>query len=183
MEYDSSLIEQFLKTYGFNTNKIEIEKIKHVPMHQYKISTEDKTLLYIDNLQCCIGLYAYGNGFAFAAHINTVVFEQNEYLLDENKSPIYCNRCNDLYKEIIHYRGIITETFKIGIAIGCSPLASNEKSITLIYQELKYIIKKLNFLGIKTIQLEDIYAPELIIDSESGEIILPNNKHIKIKHI
>lgn len=183
MEYNISLIEQSLKIWGFDISKIEIDKVKHVPMHQYKISTQNKTLLYIDNLQCCVALYAYGNNFAFVSHINTVVFDKNEYSLDENKRPNHCNRCDDLYKAILNYKGIIKEPFKIGIGLGCLPLDSSEKSMVLIYQGIKNIIKKLNYLGIQTIQLEDIYAPEFILDSQFGNIILPNNEKIQTKHI
>lgn len=181
MEYSIDLIEHSLKIWGFDINEIEIEKVKHIPMHQYKISNHDKTLLYIDNLQCCVGLYAYGNNFAFAAHINTIVFDNNEYFLDENRNPIYCNRCDDLYREILNYKGIIKESFKIGIAFGCSPLNSSEKSIILIYQGINEIIKKLNYLGIPVIILEDIATPELILDSQTGNIILPNKEKIKAK--
>lgn len=63
---------------GLDMSKIDIHKVSHIPMHEWRISMNDKPLLYIENLQCCIGLYGYGNGFAFAAHINTVVFDKNE---------------------------------------------------------------------------------------------------------
>ena len=99
MEYSTDLIRHSLKIWGFDINRIEIEKVKHIPMHQYKISNQGKILLCIENLQCCVGLYAYGNNFAFAAHINTVVFENDEYFLDENRKPIHCNRCDDFYIE------------------------------------------------------------------------------------
>ena len=182
MEYNKELIEHSLKIWGFDINKIELEKVRHTPMHQYKISNQQKTLLYIDNLQCCVGLYAYGNNFAFAAHINTVVFDNDEYSLDENRKPIHCNRCDDLYREILNYKGIIKEPFKIGITFGCSPLNNNEKSIILIYQGINDITKKLNCLGIPVIILEDISAPELILDSQTGNIIFPDKK-IKVKHL
>ena len=182
MEYNKELIEHSLKIWGFDINKIELEKVRHIPMHQYKISNQQKTLLYIDNLQCCVGLYAYGNNFAFAAHINTVVFDNDEYYLDENRKPIHCNRCDDLYREILNYKGIIKEPFKIGITFGCSPLNNNEKSMILIYQGINDIIKKLNCLGIPVTILEDINAPELILDSQTGNIIFPDKK-IKVKYL
>ena len=183
MEYNTDLIEHSLKIWGFDINEIEIEKVKHIPMHQYKISNKDKTLLYIDNLQCCVGLYAYGNNFAFAAHINTIVFDNDEFYLDKNRKPIHCNRCDDLYKEILNYKDVIKEPFKLGIAFGCSPLDNNEKTMILIYQGINNVIKKLNYLGIQVIRLEDINAPELILDSQTGNIILPNKKKIKTKHL
>lgn len=176
MQYSIDLIERSLKIWGFDIDEIEIEKIKHIAMHQYQISNQDKTLLYIDNLQCCVGLYAYGNNFAFAAHINTVVFDNNEYYLDKNRKPIHCNRCDDLYKSILNFNGIINEPFKIGIAFGCSPLNNCEESIVLIYKGINDIIKKLNYLDMPVIKLEDIVAPEFILDSQTGNIIVPNKK-------
>lgn len=181
MEYDVSLIERSLKIWDFDISNLEIEKIQHVPMHEWRISTNEKPLLYIDNLQCCIGLYAYGNNFAFASHINTVVFKNDEYSLDTNKRPIYCNRCDDLFKAILNNKNIINEPFKIGIAIGCTPLNSSEKSITLINEGIKDVIKKLNCLGINAIQIENIYAPEFIIDSLNGDLILTSSKKSKSK--
>ena len=181
MEYNESLIEHSLKIWGFNIDSLEIKKIQHIPMHEWRISTKDKPLLYIDNLQCCIGLYAYGNNFAFGSHINTVVFANDEYVLDENKKPIYCNRCDDLYKSILKNKNIINEPYKIGIAIGCSPLDNSEKSIALISEGIKDIIKKLNYLGIKVIQLENIHAPEFIIDSQNSDLILTNFSKTKSK--
>ena len=50
MEYDIFLIEKSLVIWGFDIDNLEIEKIRHVPMHQFRISTKDKPLLYIDNL-------------------------------------------------------------------------------------------------------------------------------------
>ena len=181
MEYNTSLIERSLKIYGFDVSDLEIERIQHVPMHEWKISTNQKPLLYIDNLQCCIGLYAYGNNFAFAAHINTVVFRNNEYSLDGNKIPIYCNRCDDLFKTILNNKNIINEPYKIGMAIGCAPLNDSEKSIILINDGIKDVIRKLNYLGINAVQIENIYAPEFIIDSQNEKLILTTSKKFKTK--
>lgn len=179
MEFDKELIERSLKIWGFDTNHISIEAIQHVPMHEWRISTEDKPLLYIENLQCCRGLYAYGNNFAFAAHINTMVFDNDEYALDEFGNPVYCNRCQDLLMQLLNYNGNINEPFKVGIAIGVTPLANNEKSMLLIYSGVQYLIKKLNKLGIPVVQLENIYEPELIIDTLNNQIITPKLNKIK----
>lgn len=182
MEFDNDLIERSLRIWGFDMDEIDISNIQHVPMHEWRISTNDKSLLYIENLQCCIGLYAYGNGFAFATHINTVVFDKNEYALNDDGEPIYCNRCNDLIKEILKYKGKIEEPFKIGISIGVTPLNKKEKSMLLIYKGINDIIKKLKFLNIPVIRMEDIYNSEFIIDSFNNNIIVPNEmKSKKIK--
>ena len=52
----------------------------------------------------------------------------------------------------------------------------------LIYQGINDIIKKLNCLGIPVTILEDINAPELILDSQTGNIIFPDKK-IKVKYL
>lgn len=173
MELDRDLIERSLKIRDFNIEEICIDKIQHVPTHEWKIATSDKSLLYIENLQCCVGLYAYGNNFAFAAHINTVVFDKEEYMVDENKTPVCCTRCYDLLKEILKYKGEINEPFKVGISLGTNPLDDNEKSMLLIYEGINEVIKKLTQLGIPVIQLENICKPELIIDASNNSIITP----------
>lgn len=173
MKFDKELIERSLKIWNFDTAHISTETIQHIPMHEWGIATKDKPLLYIENLQCCVGLYAYGNNFAFAAHINTRVFDKNEYVLDENGNPLYCNRCQDLLTQLLEYSSDITEPFKVGIAVGVTPLAATEKSMLLIYSGVKDLISRLNDLGIPIVQLEHIYEPEFIIDALNNHIIIP----------
>lgn len=180
MEFDRELIEHTLKIFNFDMDRISIEAIQHVPMHEWRIATKDKPLLYVENLQCCIGLYAYGNNFAFAAHINTAVFDKNEYALDKNRNPLYCNRCQDLLTQVLNYNGNIMEPFKIGIAFGVTPLDDTEKSMELIYSGIEELIKRLNHLGIPIVQLENIYEPEFIVDTLNNCIITPRkNKMLK----
>lgn len=180
MEFDKNLLERSLKICNFDVEQIDIEIIQHVPMHEWKISTKDKPLLYVENLQCCVGIYTYGNNFAFAAHINTVVFDKNEYTLDENKEPLYCNRCHDLLTALLKFNGKIVEPFKIGISLGATPLKDTEKSMQLIYYGMNQVIKEMNRLGIPVVQLETIYEPEFIIDALNNCIIRPKqNKTLK----
>ncbi len=180
MEFDKELIEKTLKIRNFDIEHISIEAIRHVPMHEWRIATKDKSLLYVENLQCCVGLYAYGNNFAFAAHINTIVFDKNEYVLDESKNPLYCNRCQDLLTQLLNYNGSITEPFKIGIALGVMPPNNTEKSMVLIYSGVEELIKRLNHLRIPIVQLENIYEPEFIVDALNNCIITPKqNKMLK----
>lgn len=175
MEFNKELIERSLKIWDFDIEHISTEAIQHVPMHEWRIATKDKPLLYVENLQCCVGLYAYGNNFAFAAHINTVVFDKNEYTLDENRNPLYCNRCQDLLTQILNYNGNIMEPFKIGIALGVTPLADTEKSMALIYNGVEELIKRLRDLGIPIVQLETIYESEFIVDTLNNCIITPKS--------
>lgn len=171
MELDKNLIERSLKIRNFDVEQMDIEKIQHVPMHEYRISTKDKPLLYVENLQCCVGLYAYGNNFAFAAHINTVVFDKDEYALDENKKPLYCNRCKDLLTELLKFNGKIVEPFKVGISLGVAPLKDTEKSMLLIHYGINQVLKEMNRLGIPVEQLKNIYESAFIIDASNNCII------------
>ena len=173
MKFDKNLILKTLNIWNFDVQQIDASKIQHIPMHEWRVSTKDKPLLYVENLQCCVGLYAYGNNFAYAAHINSVVFAKGEYTLDINKRPLYCNRCMDLLKELLNFKGEIVEPFKIGIALGVTPLDDREKSMLLIYYELEEVIKKLHQLGIPVEYLENIYEPNFIIDANNSCLIKP----------
>ena len=173
MVYDQNMIKHTLKVYNFNLDELSIDNIEHVPMHEWRVATKGKEELYIDNLQCCVGLYAYGNGFAFASHINTVVFRNDEYKLNEQRKPIHCNRCDDLLEQILSFKGNIVEPFKIGISLGFAPLDEHEDSMVLIYQGIYEVIKKLSVLGYPVTKLETIYEPEFILDSRDGNIITP----------
>ena len=170
---DESVIERSLNIFGFALENIDIKKIQHVPMHEWRVSSIKKPQLYIENLQCCIALYSYGNGFGFASHINTVVFDKDEFILDENNKPILCQRCIDLYNQILKYSGTIVEPFKIGISLGETPLDDGEESMIAIYGSLDQTISKLNDLGIPIILLERIYEPEFIVDVENSCILTP----------
>lgn len=176
MEFDENFIRRLLEIWEFDVQEIDVDKVKYVPMHEFRISTMKQPLLYIGNLQCCIGLYAYGNSFAFAAHINTVVFDNNEYTLNEKGEPVYCNRCNDLIREILKYQGEIIEPFKIGISFGVKPLNKDEKSMSLIYDGIDQTIKRLAYLNIPVIKTSDMNESEFIIDSLNSNIIIPKRK-------
>lgn len=180
MEFAKELIERLLRNWDFDVEHIPIDSVQHVPMHEWRTATNAKPLLYIENLKCCVGLYAYGNNFAFAAHINTVIFDQDEYDLDENENPLYCNRCQDLLTQILKYEGNITEPFKIGIALGCAPLADTEKSMELIYRGVEEVIKELNYFDIPLIQQENIYESHFLIDSVNNCLITPKQDKITL---
>ena len=179
MEYDKNMIKHTLGVYDFNIDELAIDKIMHVPMHEWKVATKDKPQLYIDNLQCCVGLYAHGNGFAFLAHINTVVYRNNEYILNKEGKPIHCNRCDDLLKEILSFKGDITEPFKIGISLGITPLDDEEEAMVLINEGIDEVIKKLRILGYPIIKLKTIFEPEFILDSRDSKLITPNKNKSK----
>ena len=171
MEYDNELIKHTLKVFGFNLKDLDINKIQHVPMHQYRLSTIDKPQLYVENLQCCIGLFAYGNGFGFAAHINPVVMRNNEFSINENHE-IICNRCNDLLNSLLSYKESITEPFKIGISLGVIPHDINDLNMQAIYNGTRKIRDKIKELNIPA-TFSVIEEPEFIIDTSTNIIITP----------
>lgn len=170
-EYDDDLKLRSLTVWGFDLVNIDVNKVLHVPMHQYRVSSYDYPMLYTDNLQCCIGFYAYANGFGFLAHINTVVMRGNEFLLDVNKNPIQFNRTDDLLKAILDSGIIFKDKLKIGIILGSSPLNNNHPTIKLINNSIDVLIEELNLMGIKVERIDNIYAPELILDSVNEKII------------
>lgn len=174
-EYDDELKLRSLNIWGFDTENLDINKIIHVPMHQYRIATQEKTLLYVENLQCCIGLYAYNDNFGFAAHINPVVMRRDDYDLDNNKTAVRCRRIDDLKNAILESRSY-TEPIKIGISLGCAPLDKDYPTVKMIYDGVDNLINDLNSIGVEMFKLEDQYSSEFILDTEKVEIILPKKQ-------
>ena len=175
MIYDEELKIRSLTIYGFDVDSIDTNKIAYVPMNQYRIATYEHPVLYVDGLQCCIGLYAYGNNFGFAAHINPKVIDNDNYELNNNNIAIRCRRIDDLKNIILNeYHSI--EPIKIGTAFGVNPLNEDYPTVRMIYDGIDELIEQLNKIGIKTEKLDRIYAPEFILDTESNEIILSGKR-------
>lgn len=160
-----------LTLFGFDVSKLNMDKIMYVPMHEYRIAIKDKPMLYIDNLQCCIGLYAYSENFGFAAHINPIVLQDIEYSVGHGM-PIHCRRVDDLKKAIINSKS--TGTIKVGISYGCAPLEPSYPTVKAIYDGITEMINELKEFNIE--QLEDRNSPEFILDVENSKIILPKSK-------
>lgn len=173
MEWNNEIIKHTLKTWGFNLNELDINKIKYVPMHEWGISSKDKPQLYIDNLQCCVGLFAYGNNFGFISHINPIVIRNNEYIIGEN-GELTCSRCNDLLNQILNHSKNITEPFQIGIALGIMPLNDIDMPMVSLYKGINKVISILRELDIPVNDYIIIDAPELIIDTRNNTIITSN---------
>ncbi|MDE5539379.1 MAG: hypothetical protein K2J20_02710 [Bacilli bacterium] len=102
-EYDEELVAKTLASGKYNLSELDISKIAHVPMHQYRIATSNKPLLYVENLQVCIGIYAMFKGFGFAAHINPVVMREDDFYLMDGKA-VGCKRINDMRDAILSHR-------------------------------------------------------------------------------
>ena len=173
-EYDKELIERKLKINGFESSDLYLDKIKHVPMHQYRVSTIEKPLLLIENLQVCIGLYAYSKNFAFAAHINPVVIRGDEFKCDANQNIIYCNRINVLFNEII--KATIQGPVYIGISIGFNPVDKTYQVVNMLNEAIDEIISNLDNLGIEAIKLDLRNNHTFIVDSTNGKIITSSNQ-------
>ena len=175
-EYGKDTIERILKLENFNVE--DINDIKHVPMHEYRVSDDKKTKLLIENLQVCIGLFAYSKNFAFAAHINPVVLRGTEIVCDNNKNIIYSRRINDLYEEI--KKSNIEDTLYIGISIGFNPVEKTYELVNALNKSIDTLIIELNKMGIECIKLEPLNNHVFILDSKNAEIIIPNNNVKKI---
>lgn len=180
MEYDKELILRMLNIWNFDLSGVDVDRIIHVPMHQYRVTTKDKTMLFVENLQCCIGLYAYNHNFGFAAHINPVYMHGDDYELNYKKQAVRFRRLNDLKNAILeNYSN--DETIKIGISIGCAPLGKDYPTIKMIYDSISHLVVELRLVGIKVEMLDEMYASEFILDTENSDIILPKNSKRKIR--
>lgn len=175
-EYDKELILRMLKMEEFKLDELDLNQIQHVPMHQYRTSSSEKPLLLIENLQVCIGLYAYSKNFGFAAHLNPVVMRENEFRYDD-KNIIYCNRIDDLFNAITSAN--IYDPVYIGISYGFSPNEKTFQEINRLEKDVDNLILKLNAVGIKVIKL-DLHSNHIfIVDTVNGEIITPIVKNEK----
>lgn len=177
-EYDKETISRILKLEDFELDKFNLNEIQHVPMHQYRTSSIEKPLLLIENLQVCVGLYAYGKNFGFAAHLNPVVIRGDEFECDENKNIIYCNRIDDLFNAIINSK--IEGNIYIGISIGFNPVWETYKLINLLDKFIDKLISKLNIVGIDTTKLDINCNHIFILDTTNGRIITPSTENIQV---
>lgn len=179
-EYNEKMKINTLNFWGFDLQNLNVNKICHVPMHQYRIATKEQPLLYVDNLQCCIGLYAYSNTFGFAAHINPVVMRGDEYELNDSGIAIRFNRINDLKNAILKHDNY-EEKIKIGISLGWSPLDKEYPTVKMIHESINNLIMELTLMGFNVQKLEEKYEPQFIIDIENQEFIVVENEKNKIK--
>ena len=176
-EYDIETISRILKLEEFELDKLNLDQIKHVPMHQYRISSSEKTLLLIENLQVCVGLYAYSKNFGFAAHLNPVVMRGDEFKYDTNKNIIYCSRIDDLFNAIIDAK--VKEPVYIGISVGFNPVEKTYQVVDMLSKSIDNLISKLNTMGVIATKLDikDNYI--FILDSANARIITPSNLNIE----
>ena len=175
-EYDIETILRILKIEEFELEELNLNQIKHVPMHQYRISSTEKPLLLIENLQVCIGLYAYSKNFGFAAHLNPVVMRGDEFQYDTNKNIVYCNRIDDLFNAIIDAK--IQEPVYIGISMGFNPVEKTYQAVDMLSKSVDNLISKLNTMGINTAKLNLKDNHIFILDSVNGQVITPSNQNI-----
>ena len=176
-EYDIETISRILKLEEFNLDELNLNKIKHVPMHRYKTSSLEKPLLLIENLQVCIGLYAYSKNFGFAAHLNPVVMRGDEFQNDKNKNIVYCNRLDNLYNAIIDAK--IQEPVYIGISVGFNPVEKTYQIVDMLDKSIDNLISKLDIMGIEATKLDLRENHIFILDSANGKIITPSNQNIQ----
>lgn len=175
-EYDESLISRILTMEGFELENIETSEIQHVPMHQYRVSSSQKPFLLVENLQVCIGLYAYCDGFGFAAHLNPVVMRNNEFRCNEDGDVICCNRTNDLFHAIIESNIDFKSPINIGIILGVKPSRETFLQTSIIDKEIDELILNLHRMNMKAVKLDMQYnIPIFILDTNNRGIIIPSD--------
>lgn len=171
VEYNDKIKFNLLKIWNFDIDNLDIDKIEHVPMHQFRISSCDKPMLFVENLQCCVCLYAIVDGYSFAAHINPVVIRGDEFDTLFGKVT-RCKRIDDMKEFIIKYAKS-NESPIIGIVFGVRSLSMDDKNMQIIYDGLDNLLWELEGLGYSVDGIVKSDAPEFIIDSQKGEFILP----------
>lgn len=175
-EYNEELIAKSLNGWGFSLNEIDISEVSHVPMHQYRIATPEKPLLYVENLQLCLGIYGMYKGFGFAAHINPYIMRGDDFNIKEGQ-PIECNRITNLFNTILDNKPPQTETIKIGIFYGCNPLSPEEyPTVKMIYDGIDALIVQLDKMGILVEKMEPQQSIAFILDAMKNELILPETR-------
>lgn len=178
-EYDDDLKVSLLKNWNFDLDSIDVNKVAHVPMHQYRISTEEKPMLFVENLQCCIALYAILENGVFAAHINPVILRGDEFETRYGR-VIRCKRIDDLKDFIIKYNPSKVN-FSIGVMVGSRPLPDSDGNMQIFYDNLDELLWELKLLGYSNVEILKNTAPEFIVSAENGEIILPKPEEQKIR--
>lgn len=179
-DFDLEFIKRSLDIYEFDTESVPVKQVNYVPMSEYKVSTEENLLLYTNNLQVCIALYACSNDFGFLAHINPLVMHGDFYVNDLNNAH-KCKRVEELYNEIIKVKDKLKEPIMLGIVTGCTPLKKEHPNITIINNDIDSMIKRLYESNILVYRFKDVVAPEFILDIKKKEMILPCKSYVKLK--
>ena len=180
-EYNDALIKKSLELFEFDIQNIPLELIQHVPMHSFKVTASSKPLLYVDNLQCCVSIWALAPNFAFACHINPSVIRNDDFYVDSEDNPIKLKRTDDLYDAIINSDINKDDPIKIGLTFGVTPLPKDNQNICLIYEAIQELIIKLKEQGLTTCFVERDYEMNFILDSRNGKVIVPEEGQKTIK--
>ena len=175
-EYNDELIKKSLELWEFDIQNIPLELIQHVPMHSFKVTTSSKPLLYVDNLQCCVSVWALVPNFAFASHINPSVIRNDDFYVDSEDNPIKLKRIDDLYDAIMNSDINKDDYIKIGLTFGVTPLSKDDPNIRLIYEAIEELIIKLKEQGITGYFVERDYEMNFILDSRNGKVIVPEEE-------
>lgn len=175
LNYDNTFIKRSLDIFGFD-DSLNVDMIEYVPMEEFRLATTQKPMLFVDNLQVCVSIFAYAENFGFAAHIRTVPPNNSDYEIDSNQQYIKCKRIDDLYNAIINSN---LSAVTIGISIGCVPLDKSEKTIELVYNGIDQLKEELQSQGVYVNLLADQHEMNFILDARFGEIITPTRNKEK----
>lgn len=180
--FDDCFIERILNIYDFDVDRLEVNKINYVHMNDYKFSSIDRTCLLTFNLQCCVAVYLYGNGFGFLAHINTTKgnlssmffdLENNSFLLSElllKKLKQYCmfsNKYNNFY---------------IGLVTGSCPYPQDYVIMKSINSGINKMVNEAKIFGINLCRVSNISLSDFVLNTDDGTVITSKYK-IKVRNI
>lgn len=169
---EKDFIENAVNVMKFNIADEEKELIQFVPMKEYRVANEEKPLLLTVNLQTCIALVAYTNGFSFLAHMNCNKGNWGQdFEIGEENNVTKCKKIEDLYNEIIKNKDKIAEPISIGLVLGVTPLDKEYDSRQILEKDLRSLFEKLSKSNISTIRLPDISSFSFILDSRNGDLI------------
>ena len=131
---ENKFIRNALDVMKFDIGDSERDLVQFVNMREYSVVTTEKPLLLTIGLQSCIALFAYEKNFSFLSHMNIITCEP-DFLINEQKEPIRCNRIDNLYEEIKKNQDRIKNTINIGLILGVTPVGKDHKSRVVIEKD------------------------------------------------
>ncbi len=147
-------------------------------MNDYKFNSVDKPLLLIFNLQCCIAVYLYGNGFGFLAHINTTKGNLSPLFFDiQNNEFLLSDLVLEKLKNYCDYSGK-NDGFYLGMVLGSSPYSNDYYIMNSINKGMNNLIKNAGLHEINVQLNEKIELPDFVMNTITNEFIGPS---VKIK--
>lgn len=165
-------IDNALKVMNFDIENKEKELIQFVDMGDYGVSSEEKPLLLICNLQSCISLIAYSDKFSYLSHMNVYgENSKNDFIINGINGNFRCTKIEDLFNEILIHKDKITSPVNIGLVLGITPVDTNHICRKILENDLEKLFEKLKAYNIESNRLPNINSYSFILDSRNGNLI------------